>query len=240
MRYLLNGLFKGHNAIGRGARKASFKSEMCGFGPRYDRWKKAQPRKVSFYTFKEKLMTLLPQINARTAFSDMVDKFCHVELAETIFGMFAWTCPSLLAYFLKFLDHFLAPEDYDVSNLEKEAGLTRLYAYQLFITRDYYSRIHVDDDISEFTLIYVWHPDFDQSSDFFYSDHSAPIDLVLVPSHSERARLSVKDGDNLAVHSSIPHGTARRASSAHSAYMGCVAVNSYLGNLMTRRRRVYA
>jgi hypothetical protein len=108
MRYLLSGLFKGQNAIGRGAGKASFELEMCGFGPRYDRWKEAQSHKVSFYTFKEKLTTLLSQVEARTAFSDMVDKFCHVELAETIFGMFAWTCPSLLASFLKFLDPFFS------------------------------------------------------------------------------------------------------------------------------------
>jgi hypothetical protein len=88
--------------------------------------------------------------------------------------------------------------------------------------------------------MYALHPDSDQSSDSSYLDHSAPIDLVLVPSHLKRARLNVRDEDIIAIRSSVPHGSARRAAFAHSTYMGCVVVNSYLGNLMTRRRRVHA
>jgi hypothetical protein len=99
----------------------------------------------------------------------------------------------------------------------------------VFVTKDYCSPLHADDDLSEYTLMYSSHPDCTSEA------NGIPVDFVL---GSYGARFTIRDSDLVAFNSSIIHGTIHRASSTSPVYIGGMVVNSVLKDLMKRRKNI--
>jgi hypothetical protein len=130
IRSLMEQLLAGHADIAQGKRKEAFASEMSAFGPRYDHKKKGGQNKVSFYTYDDiKLTKLFSHVNSMIEFSDIVDKFCHLELAKIVFSLYLWLCSIVLTSFVEFSMPFLSEVDYTPLDLEVEVELPPPFAY---------------------------------------------------------------------------------------------------------------
>lgn len=225
MRSLLSELFVAHPEIMRGAGKESFRSEMKGFGPFFNPYKKGK-NKVSFYTHRDKIHRESKDWSTLEEFDILIDKYSHVDVINIILAFYLWWCPEVLDSFFAFSDPYLNDVGHDKGRMETLLGLKGPSAYQLYITKDYCSEMHVDADFSDFTLCYCSHPDSENGL--------PPVDFILA---DYGVRLPVTDGDVFAFRSSSVHGTAFRTPTAHAAYMGCVAINRPLFHLMRRRHR---
>jgi hypothetical protein len=131
---------------------------MTDFGLFYYRWGEDTTR-VSFYTHKNKINN---KLDAETTdeLSKLVDRYARMDFYEFLIGAYMWLYPDLLESFLKFSPLYLEEENYKALELKKRIKLKPPIAYQVFVTNDYCSALHADDDLSEYTLMYSSHPDY--------------------------------------------------------------------------------
>ena len=223
LRTLLEELFKGHPKLLRQS-MASLDSHMTGFGPFWQRFETNGGTKVSFYTQVEKLGKVLKSLPPAKDFEMLVDRYAHTHLSAIILALYMWKLPMLVHSFLKFSKPFLDGEDYEASNLEVALGGCGPCAYQMYITKDFCSKIHKDADLSKFTLSYCGHPD---------ADSTTPVPFVMA---GHGFIIPIENGSMFAFDSAVAHGTAYRNRSRNAVYMGCVVVNSALHALTKRRQ----
>jgi hypothetical protein len=173
--------------------KRSGAGAMKSFGgykpdPRY-----GDSSRVNFFVYKQSLKFFLAA-HEETAkdFQDFLNRYAHVDVLELILGCFMFNNPRIAHEFLLANSCYLDDRDYRVTQFDMVCK-KRVAGIQMFISKNYASRIHIDVDQSSHSIGYVCSNEAGRCATFLYGSHGLALPL--------------QDGDMFSFMGALPHGT---------------------------------